>query len=149
MTALVRTFLRTYHERAFELAPRIAGRARILERPRVDIVLVNGGRALHVVFTAPDEPDEAPDIARCHAMTLWPAATSELKSMADERPEDHRAQVRRTAEIPQPTLAHVILWPEDGGLADSMFEAASAQAAHDMAELRALLDDRSVPEPGP
>lgn len=117
---LLRGFYTAYRERFEELAgtgedespmPYLATRS-------LDLVRVNGGRALHFFFTEPPDLEMAlrRRVTRVHDIELWPATTEELKAREDEEPDTNREQVRRTADIDDEVYVHFIVYPEDGRL---------------------------------
>ncbi|MBW3582870.1 MAG: hypothetical protein KY455_07205 [Euryarchaeota archaeon] len=131
---LLKTFLHAYRERVNELEPNLGEAAPLLVDPRIDVVLVNGGRALHFVFS--DDEGVLTTIVRLHDMTHWPPTTAELKEQEDVDAHAHKDRVRRTARIEGKVLAHFVLYPEDGGMDTAMFHTGSRLAEEDIKNAR-------------
>lgn len=124
LTALLRGFFLAYMERFDQVAPVEDPPVPLLAQHTLDLVVLNGGRALHFFFTPPAEPVKEVErrVTRLHDVSLWPAGTEDLKRLADESPEQHREQVRRTADIDEPVYVHFVVWPEDGRLDEILRE---------------------------
>lgn len=120
--SLIGRFYRAYMERFEEFAQGVDDEAQepipALAASTLELVRVNGGRALHFFFTEPSEKriHVMRRITKVHDIEVWPASTHELKNLAKRDPDAHRNQVRRTAAIEAAVYVHFVVYPQDGQL---------------------------------
>lgn len=147
ITELLKGFFGAYRERFDQVAPREDPPVPLLVQHSLDLVLVNGGRALHFFFTPPEDLESVAErrVTRLHGVSLWPPGTDELKRLEGESPTQHREQVRRTADIGGEVYLHFVIWPEDGQLTEILREVAERVAEREVK--RAAGEDVGVEEP--
>ncbi len=152
---LLRRLFSEYRSRFHEQAPQVDAPVPLLVHKRVDVVTVNGGRALHFFFSEPSGgPGEATaeavagarQVTRLHDVTLWPPTTRQQKEVAREGPEVQRDLVRRTACIEGALYVHFVLYPEDGDLLDSIGAVGKRLAQREVARFQGVDLPREVPE---
>lgn len=140
-----------YRRRFHERAPEGGAPVPLLAQKRLDVVAVNGGRALHFFFSEP--VDAGPSVlrerrrrmTRLHDVTLWPPTVPQLKQMEQEGPGSHRDLVRRVARIQGELYVHFVLFPDDGGLFESIGAVGRRLAEREVARYRGERLEPEVP----
>lgn len=114
---------------------------------RLDVVAVNGARALHFFFSDPVDPDSSlRQVTRLHAVTLWPATSNEQKALDEREPQVQRDLVRRAARIRGALYVHFVLYPEDGNLSESIEAVGVRLAQREVARAKGQRLSPEVPE---
>jgi len=147
LSGLVKEFYEAYRTRFEAVAPADDPPVPLLAQQMLDLAVINGGRALHFFFTAPDEAVVGQErrVTRLHDVSIWPADTAALKRLEERAPAQHREQVRRTADIGDAVYVHFVVWPEDGDLGRILREVAERLAEREVR--RAAGEDVGREEP--
>lgn len=150
---LLRRLFSDYKRRFHERAPQDEAPVPLLAQKRVDVVAVNGGRVLHFFFSEPVDRGDGihriermKPITRLHDVTLWPPTVHEQKEVAREGPQVQRELVRRVARIRGALYVHFVLYPEDGGLYDSIGAVGERLAEREVARSEGQELDEEVPD---
>ncbi len=138
-----------YKTRFHEQAPAHGAQVPFLMQKRLDVVAVNGARVLHFFFSEPDAQSASlRQVTRLHAVTAWPPTAQEQKEIDQREPQVQRDLVRRAARIRGELYVHFVLYPEDGGLSESIAAVGERLAQREVARAQGEALPSEVPAQG-